>query len=215
MSEGKLPIEVEDLSKRYEGSDRLAVDGLSMRVNAGEIYCLLGPNGAGKTTTINMLLGFLKPTRGIVRLFGMDVHKNPLEIKKYVAYVPENVNLYGDFSAVENLDYFARLAGRSLGLTELESVLHRLGLQKEVFSRRVKTFSKGMRQKLGLAIAVAKNAPVILMDEPTSGLDPMAVRDFIDVVDRLRDDGTRVTSQYTRYLLSQRDRLTRWYYEGC
>ncbi len=129
--------------------------------------------------------------------------------------MPENVNLYGDFSAVENLDYFARLAGRSLGLTELESVLHRLGLQKEVFSRRVKTFSKGMRQKLGLAIAVAKNAPVILMDEPTSGLDPMAVRDFIDVVDRLRDDGTRVTSQYTRYLLSQRDRLTRWYYEGC
>ena len=165
-------IEAIDLTKRYEDGV-LALDALNLKVNVGEIYCLLGANGAGKTTTINLFLDFIVPTAGQALLNNVNVAKTPLEAKRYVAYVSENVMLYGNFTARQNLDFFARLGGKhDLKKDDYYMVLREVGLQEKAFEQRVKTFSKGMRQKVGIAIAIIKDAPAILLDEPTSGLDP-------------------------------------------
>jgi ABC-2 type transport system ATP-binding protein len=161
-------LEAIDLTKRYEDGE-LALDGLTFKVEPGEIFCMFGANGAGKTTTINLFLGFLPPTSGTALVEGIDVAKDPLQAKRHVSFVSENVMLYGNFTAIQNLDYFSKLAGkRNLTKKDYAAVLDRVGLQKEAFDRRVKNFSKGMRQKLGIAIAVVKDAPNVLLDEPTS-----------------------------------------------
>jgi len=134
---------------------------------------MFGANGAGKTTTINLFLNFIPPTSGKALVEGVDVAMDPLSAKKHVSFVSENVMLYGNFTAIQNLDYFSKLAGkRHLAKKDYAEVLERVGLQKEAFDRRVKNFSKGMRQKLGIAIALVKDAANVLLDEPTSGLDP-------------------------------------------
>lgn len=182
-------IEAVDLTKRYEDG-LLALDKLCLKVPPGEIYCLLGANGAGKTTTIDLFLGFIEPSAGRALVNGVDVQRDPLNAKRHLAYLSENVRLYGSLTAVQNLDYFSQLSGRaSLSRQECREVFQRVGLPEEAFERKVKTFSKGMRQKVGIAIAVIKDAPALLLDEPMSGLDPKAAAELVGTFKSLRDDG--------------------------
>ncbi len=181
-----------DLTKRYE-DDLLALDNLNLEIKEGEIFCLLGANGAGKTTAINLFLNFIEPTSGTALINDIDVNKDPLEAKEYVSYVSENVMLYGNFTARQNLDYFAKLGGKKdLTKEDYHKHMSKVGLQEEAFEMRVKNYSKGMRQKLGITIAIIKDAPNILLDEPTAGLDPTAAADFIKILKGLRDDGKSI-----------------------
>ncbi len=181
-----------DLTKRYEDG-LLALDHLSLDVKEGEIFCLLGANGAGKTTTINLFLNFIDPTDGTAQINGIDVTKDPLEAKKYVSYVSENVMLYGNFTARQNLDFFAKLGGKTnLTKDDYYMEMRKVGLQEEAFEMKLKNFSKGMRQKLGITIAIIKDAPNILLDEPTSGFDPKAAAEFVKILKGLRDQGKAI-----------------------
>ncbi|MEW6510119.1 MAG: ABC transporter ATP-binding protein [Bacteroidota bacterium] len=185
-------IQAIDLSKRYEDG-LLALDHLNLNIQPGQIYCLLGANGAGKTTTINLFFNLIEPTGGTALLNGVDCTKNPLDAKKHAAYVSENVMLYGNFTARQNLDFFTRLAGRrDLKKEDYYMVMRQVGLPERAFEQRVKTFSKGMRQKLGIAIAILKQAPALLLDEPTSGLDPKAAAEFIDLLIALKSEGKAI-----------------------
>jgi len=185
-------IETIELTKRYEDG-LLAVDHLSFKVEPGEIFCMFGANGAGKTTTINLLLNFLPPTEGTALIEGIDVMKEPLRSKDFISFVSENVTLYGNFTAFQNLDYFSKLAGkRNLTKADYAKALTSVGLQEEAFQMRTKNYSKGMRQKLGLAIAVLKGAPNILLDEPTSGLDPKSGQEFLKLLLKMRDEGNSI-----------------------
>ena len=185
-------LEAINLTKRYEDG-QLALDDLTFKVEPGEIFCMFGANGAGKTTTINLFLNFIPPTSGTALIEGIDVVKDPLKAKKNVSFVSENVMLYGNFTAIQNLDYFSRLAGkRGLAKKDYMDVLSRVGLQNDAFDRRIKNFSKGMRQKLGIAIALIKDAPNVLLDEPTSGLDPQSGREFLEILVQMRNGGKSV-----------------------
>jgi len=188
-----IPIlKAEDLSKRYEDGI-LALDHLNLEVRAGEVYCLLGANGAGKTTTINLFMNFIPPTSGTCFIRGVDVTKDPLEAKKHVAFVSENVMLYGNFTARQNLDFFAKLGGKpNLTKEDYYRVMRRVSLQEKAFEQRLKTFSKGMRQKLGISIAIIKDAPAVLLDEPTSGLDPKAAEEFLEILAELKAEGKAI-----------------------
>lgn len=183
-------LEAIDLSKSYNGT--CALERLNLEVKRGEVFCLLGANGAGKTTTINLFLGFLQPNGGSARVAGLEVSKHLLESRRAVAYIPEQVMLYGNFSGMENLAYFSELAGHKYRQDDLAHFLSEAGLQKDAAERRVSTYSKGMRQKVGLAIALAKQAKAILMDEPTSGLDPKASNEFSGLVQKLSQNGVAV-----------------------
>ena len=189
----QIPVlKADDLSKRYEDGV-LALDHLNLEVNQGEVYCLLGANGAGKTTTINLFLNFIPPSTGTSYIQGIDVTKDPLEAKKHVAFVSENVMLYGNFTARQNLDFFAKLGGRqNLTKEDCYQVMRRVSLQEKAFEQRVKNFSKGMRQKLGISIAIIKDAPAILLDEPTSGLDPKAASEFLEILGELKQEGKAI-----------------------
>lgn len=185
-------IQAIDLTKRYEDG-LLALDHLNLHILPGEIYCLLGANGAGKTTTINLFFNFIEPTSGAARLNGKDCAKEPLEAKRYAAYVSENVMLYGNFTARQNLDFFTKLSGRKdVRKEDYHMVMRQVGLPERTFEQRVKTFSKGMRQKLGIAIAMLKQAPALLLDEPTSGLDPKAGAEFVELLLKLKSEGKAI-----------------------
>lgn len=185
-------LEAKDLTKKYEDG-LLALDHLNFKVEPGEIFCMFGANGAGKTTAINLFLGFIPPSEGTALIEEIDVVKEPLKSKEYVAFVSENVMLYGNFTAYQNLDYFSKLAGkRNLTKAEYAHVMKRVGLQEEAFDMRTKNFSKGMRQKLGIAVAILKDAPNLILDEPTSGLDPKAGQEFLDLIIELRDKGKSI-----------------------
>jgi len=184
-------IEAIDLTKVYEDGV-LALDHLNLKVEPGEIFCLLGANGAGKSTAINLMLNFIEPTEGTARIHGIDVTTDPLEAKKHVAYLSENVMLYGNFTARQNLDFFAGLAGRQTDREGYYRVLSRVGLQEKAFEQRLKEFSKGMRQKVGIAIVIIRDAPAILLDEPTSGLDPQAAAEFVKLLEELKAEGKSV-----------------------
>ena len=180
------------LTKRYEDG-LLALDDLDLTVNEGELFCLLGANGAGKTTNVNLFLNFIEPTEGTPLVDGIDVTRQPLEAKKHVSYVSENVMLYENFTARQNLDFFAKLGGKgTLARGDLDAVLARVGLQAGAFDRRLRAFSKGMRQKLGIAIAITKDAGNIILDEPTSGLDPKAGAEFMALLHALRGEGRAI-----------------------
>lgn len=181
-----------NLTKQYAPDALPALNGLNLTVAPGEIFCLLGQNGAGKTTTINLFLGFLQPTSGQALINGLTVAEHPQETKKYLAYLPETVLLYPNLTGLENLDFFASLAGFALSTDELRSLLLRAGLQSEAHKRSLGGYSKGMRQKVGIAIALAKQAKVLLLDEPTSGLDPKASNEFSDLLTQLSADGTAI-----------------------
>ena len=181
-----------DLTKRYEDG-LLALDHVNFEVKEGEIFCLLGANGAGKTTAINLFLNFIDPTDGQTLINGIDSAKDPLEAKKHVSYVSENVMLYGNFTARQNLDFFAKLGGKiALTKEDYYGVMRQVGLQEKAFEAKLKTFSKGMRQKLGICIAIIKDAPYILLDEPTSGLDPKAASEFLKILAGLKEEGKAI-----------------------
>lgn len=183
-------ITVENISKKY--GNFTALKDLSFEVKAGEILCLLGANGAGKSTTINILLNFINPTSGISKINEVDVLRNPLKTKAFLTYIPENLMLYPTFNAVENLDYFTRLSGKKFNPTELEQILLEAGLEHSAHQKRISTFSKGMRQKVGIALAIAKDSKVLLLDEPTSGLDPKSSNEFISLLTKMKNNGVAV-----------------------
>lgn len=183
-------LEAINLSKSYNG--KKVLHNVSFIVQPGEVFCLLGANGAGKTTTINLFLNFIQPSEGQARIGGKDVSKASLETKKMLSYIPENLMLYPNLSGLENLEYFAGLSGKKYAKTELHQFLSQAGLAEDFHNKYVSTYSKGMRQKVGIAIAQAKNASVLLLDEPTSGLDPKASNDFADLLDTLSNRGVAI-----------------------
>lgn len=184
-------LEAVGLKKKY--GQLVALKGLDLEVEAGEVFCLLGANGAGKTTTIQLFLGFVEPTSGKAKIAGKDVQRHPLETKRSIAYIPENVMLYPNLTGVENLGFFTTLAGRGdLSEDELRQTLKDAGLASEAADRRVGTYSKGMRQKVGIALAKAKRARALLLDEPTSGLDPKASNEFSELLVQVKEDGVAV-----------------------
>jgi ABC-2 type transport system ATP-binding protein len=184
-------LEAIGLSKCYGA--QTALDALNLRIDPGEVFCLLGANGAGKTTTIHLFLNFIQPSSGTATIKGLDVVQQPLETKRYLAYIPEQVMLYGNLSGLENLAYFSTLAGQGAYTNDqLLTFLVQVGLPLEAATRWVSTYSKGMRQKIGIAIALAKRAEILLLDEPTSGLDPKAASEFSTLLRRMSDDGVAV-----------------------
>ncbi len=185
-----MVLEARKLVKHYGAS--IALRGLDLAVDAGDVYCLLGANGAGKTTTIQLFLGFIEPTAGSARIEGLEVREHPQETKRALAYIPENVMLYPNLTGLENLEYFTTLAGCDAGPERMRAVLARAGLPEDAVERRVGTYSKGMRQKVGIAMAIAREARLLLLDEPTSGLDPKASNEFSQLVATLRDEGVAV-----------------------
>lgn len=180
----------ENLSKTY--GDYKALNNLNLKLNKGEIFALLGQNGAGKSTTINIFLGFLKPTEGVAKINGISVVDHPEETKKFIAYIPEMVLLYPNLTGVENLKFFSSLAGFDYDNEALTNFLSKAGLQSDAHHNRLGGYSKGMRQKVGIAIAIAKKAKVLLLDEPTSGLDPKASNEFSEILKELASEGTTI-----------------------
>ena len=183
-------IELENVVMDYPG--HRALDGLNLSVPAGRVFGLLGPNGAGKSTTINLVTGLLQPTSGSIRVGGIDAVADPTGARGLLAYVSESVALYPHLTGIENLQLFSRLAGRRLDDAECTACLDRAGLQTSAHKRRIGTYSKGMRQKVGLAIALAKEARAVVLDEPSSGLDPSASHDLAERVRELASDGLAV-----------------------
>lgn len=179
-----------NLTKFYNGI--VALNGVSFEVKAGEIFCLLGQNGAGKTTTINLFLGFIEASEGKALINDIEVKPNNTETTRMIAYIPEVVQLYGNLSGIENLDFFSRLAGFKYNRDQLTKFLSRSGLQTEAHAKRLSTYSKGMRQKVGIAVALSKNADAIFMDEPTSGLDPKATAEFTLICKQLSAEGKSI-----------------------
>ncbi|MFW6070601.1 MAG: ABC transporter ATP-binding protein [bacterium] len=196
----ELVIETEHLSKHY--GDFVAVRDLNLSIEAGEVFGLLGPNGSGKTTTILMLLGLTEPTAGRVRVLGYDPVRRPLSVKARVGYLPDQVGFYDRLTARENLGYIASLNGLSRDEADerIEDAVARMGLS-EALDKPVGTFSRGMRQRLGVAELLLKDPPIIIMDEPTVGLDPEAARLFLRIINDLKAEG--ITILLSSHLLPQ------------
>ncbi len=188
-----IVIEARGLTRRYGRGPALAVDHIDLDIRRGEIFGLLGPNGAGKTTTILMILGLTESTEGTVSVLGHNPLRDPLQVKRRVGYLPDAVGFYDNLTARENLTYTARLAG--LGKAEakqhIEDSIARVRLS-DVIDKRVATYSRGMRQRLGLAEILMKRVEVAILDEPTSGLDPHATHELLEMIRELKADGVAV-----------------------
>ena len=184
-------IEAKDLTKRYGAAQ--AVSAVTFNVAAGEIFGLLGPNGAGKTTTILMLLGLSDISAGEARVFGHDPMRQPLEVKRLVGYLPDSVGFYDHLTAADNLHYIARLMGLDADerTKRIAAALDRVGLS-QVANKKVGTYSRGMRQRLGLAEIVMKQARVAILDEPTNGLDPQASVELLELIRSLKEQGVSI-----------------------
>lgn len=181
-------IELKNIYKSFNGN--IVLNNLSLEVNSGEIYGLLGANGAGKSTTLNMLLGFLDQDSGIVN---MKDNKDSTVIRKdSIGYIPENVNLYPYLTGVENLDYFSKIAGLKFTTDQLYNFLLECGLNELDFNKPISEYSKGMRQKVGIAIAYAKRAKVYLLDEPASGLDPLSSNELTLLLKKMSSNGSTI-----------------------
>ena len=183
-------LEARNLSKKY--GERHALTDLNLSVKPGEVYCLLGANGAGKTTTINLFLNFIAPTGGKAIINEVEVFKNPLATKAYVGFIPENLILYPNLSGMENLKYFSLLAGKHYDKNQLRQLLEKAGLQHEAHGKKLAGYSKGMRQKVGIAIALAKKSKALLLDEPTSSLDPKSSNEFSCLIKELSQQGMAI-----------------------
>lgn len=180
-----------EVTKQF--GDKRALDNVSLSVMPGDIYCLLGANGAGKTTLINLFLNFIQPTAGSLQIGELNVALQPLATKRLLAYIPEQVTLYAPLSGLENLAFFSSLAiGERLSRPRLLELLSAAGLPQQAADDRVATYSKGMRQKVGIAIALAKNAKALVLDEPTSGLDPSAANEFSELLVNASKSGVAV-----------------------
>jgi ABC-2 type transport system ATP-binding protein len=181
-------IQLKNIDKKFK--DKMALDNLCLEVKSGEIYGLLGANGAGKSTTLNLLLGFLKADRGEINM--VDINDSSIIQQDRIGYIPENVNLYPYLTGVENLDYFSKLAGLKFTLEELARFLLECGLEEEAFNKSISDYSKGMRQKVGIAIAYAKNAKIYLLDEPASGLDPLSSNELSILLKKMSERGATI-----------------------
>ncbi len=203
-------LEALSLTKKY--GSFTALDRLDLTIQPGEVFCLLGSNGAGKSTTINLFLNFIDASEGSALIDGIDVAKHPLASKQKLAYIPEQVSLYGHLTGLENLAYLAGLgsAGKAYSRSDLKSFLLQAGLQDTAHRRPVKTYSKGMRQKVGIALAIARQASTVLLDEPTSGLDSQSAWAICAFLRKLADRGRAVlctVHQPSAVLFQQFDRL--------
>lgn len=183
-------IAIKDLVVQRGG--RTVIDGLSLSVAPGEVYALLGGNGAGKSTTLFAILGLTPRDGGQIDIANVDPAQNPNTVRERVAYLPETVALYEHLSAMENIRYFLNLAGQPRPRTEIEAALNDVRLDPSAWSRKLGSYSKGMRQKTAIALAILRSAPILLLDEPTSGLDPVASSDLNGLVTVLRQRGVAI-----------------------
>jgi ABC-2 type transport system ATP-binding protein len=202
----ELAIETRELTKRY--GKQVAVNSLNLQIQQGEIFGFLGPNGAGKTTTLLMLLGLSEPTSGTARVCGHDPTRNPLQVKRLVGYLPESVGFYEEMTAVQNLTYVARLNGmRDNGLSKkIDGLLDQVGLFGDA-KKRVGAYSRGMRQRLGIAEVLLKDPQVVFLDEPTLGLDPDGTQKMLDFIVGLGKE-KKITVFFSSHLLDQVQRVS-------
>lgn len=194
----EIVIEAQNLSKRY--GNFVAVDQLNLTLRAGEVFGILGPNGSGKTTAILMLLGLTEPSAGSVRVLSYDPQRQPLQVKARVGYLPDQVGFDEELTAHDNLSYMARLNGLRHPQNRIAEALARMGL-RDVANKKVGTFSRGMKQRLGVAEILLKHPRVVILDEPTLGLDPEAAREFLQIVRNLKAEG--ITVLLASHLLPQ------------
>ena len=173
-------------------SDKEVLSGITFAVNRGEVYALLGGNGAGKSTTLLSVLGFLAPKQGQVRVNGKDVCDDVAAARRSISYLPESASLYQHLNALENLEYFLGLAKVEVTLSDIESVLNRVSLAPEARKRKLGDYSKGMRQKVAIALAMLRDSDILLLDEPTSGLDPNAIDELHRIIRGLADVGKTI-----------------------
>ncbi len=180
-------IELHELTKNY--GKFTAVDHVNLSVQKGEIFGILGPNGAGKSTTILMMLGLTDPTSGTVQVCGINPTRHPIQVREKVGYLPEDVGFYDDMTGIENLLYTARLnrISEAEARTKAEELLERVGLPVDT-QKKAGKYSRGMRQRLGLADVLIKQPEVIILDEPTSGIDPAGVQEFMSLIRQLREE---------------------------
>lgn len=197
-------IETKNLTKKY--GEKIAVDHLDLSIREGEIFGLLGPNGAGKTTTILMLLGLAEPFEGTAMIRGINCTRHPIGVKRLVGYLPDNVGFYPDMTGRENLRFTGRLNGLSGEALEerIEDLLERVGMTKDA-DRKTSAYSKGMKQRLGVADVLMKDPKIIIMDEPTLGIDPEGMRQLLELISQLsRVDGrTVLISSHQLYQVQQ------------
>lgn len=188
------------MSKPVLAAESLTVDrggqrvlnGVDFTVEQGEVFALLGGNGAGKSTTLLTFLGFVEPASGSARINGASVSDDIKAVHQQVAYLPEAANLYPHLSAWENLDYFLSLAKAPNDRAAIDKALDTVGLAEDARGRRLEAYSKGMRQKVGIALAILREAPILFLDEPTSGLDPVAIDEFNSIIVQLAGQGTTI-----------------------
>ncbi len=203
--EGQIIIEAEGLTKKYE--TQIAVNSLTLQIREGEVFGFLGPNGAGKTTTLLMFLGLTEPTSGKVRIVGFDPSREPLRVKEKVGYLPENVGFYDDMDARQNLRFIARLnrIPDEVSDRRIDELLEQVGLFEEG-KKKVGTYSKGMRQRLGIAEVLIKEPKLIFLDEPTIGLDPDGTNRMLDLIHTLSRE-RNITIFLSSHLLDQVQRI--------
>jgi ABC-2 type transport system ATP-binding protein len=203
--EGPFIIETEGLTKRYDSYT--AVDSLTLQIREGEVFGFLGPNGAGKTTTLLMFLGLTEPTSGKVRVSGLDPAREPLRIKEKVGYLPENVGFYDDMDARQNLRYVARLnrIPDDVSVKRIDELLKLVGLMEEA-GKKVGAYSKGMRQRLGIAEVLVKEPKIIFLDEPTIGLDPDGTNRMLELIHSLSRE-KNITVFLSSHMLEQVEKI--------
>ena len=203
--EDQLIIEAEGLTKKY--GTQIAVNNLTLQIREGEVFGFLGPNGAGKTTTLLMFLGLTEPTSGKVRVIGFDSTREPLRVKEKVGYLPENVGFYDDMDARQNLRFIARLnrIPDKVSAKKIDELLQQVGLLEEA-KKKVGTYSKGMRQRLGIAEVLIKDPKLIFLDEPTIGLDPDGTNRMLDLIHNLSRE-KNITIFLSSHLLDQVQRI--------
>lgn len=204
MESGEKIIETRNLTRRY--GSKTAVNHLDLSVYKGEVFGLLGPNGAGKTTTILMLLGLTEPTFGEAKILGMDCTRNSINVKAKVGYLPDNVGFYGDMTGRQNLAFTGRMNGLSEEEIKVrtEQLLKRVGMENAA-DQKTRTYSRGMKQRLGVADVLMKDPEIIIMDEPTLGLDPEGMRQLLQLIkDLAHEDGrTILISSHQLYQIQQ------------
>jgi len=203
---GELVIETQDLTKVY--GEQVAVDHLNLKIYQGEVFGFLGPNGAGKTTTLLMLLGLSEPTSGKARVCGFDPTREPLKIKRIVGYLPENVGFYDDLNALHNLLYISRLnvIPDEVALEKIKELLQIVDLEVDP-RKKLGEYSRGMRQRLGIAEVLLKDPQVVFLDEPTLGLDPDGSRQMLELIRSLSQE-KKITVFFSSHLLDQVQKIS-------